>query len=215
MAKEFTGVWIPKFIYQDDKLTPTDKIILSDISSLCSEGGFYFKTNETIAKEVNISVPSVTRTIKKLTNLNYIKCEFNGRSRLIKLMNPLIKMIKQPNQNDEAASSKRLDSIHSSIHTKKHISKEVVLPFESDEFKNIWDIWIDERKQQKRKKYTERGEKATLHNLQKISNNNEKQAIKIIQQSITQGWAGLFAVKTGSKRNELNAEQALEWASGE
>tara|TARA_R100001015_G_C4629754_1_gene190846 strand:+ start:1119 stop:1766 length:648 start_codon:yes stop_codon:yes gene_type:complete len=214
MAKEFTGVWIPKAIYQNDKLTPTDKLILSDIYNLCAEGRDYFKTNDTIAKEVNISIPSVTRSIKKLIKFNYIKCEFNGRSRLIKMISTLIKMIKQPNQNDKAASSKRLDSIHSSIQNKKHISKEVILPFESDEFKKTWEIWLDERKQQKRKKYTERGEKATLHNLQKISNNNEKQAIKIIQQSITQGWAGLFAIKGGADRKQLDAEQALKWAYG-
>lgn len=211
MAKEFTGVWIPKAIYQDDKLSPTDKLILADIYNLCCEGGDYFKTNETISKEVNISKPSVTRTIKKLISLNYIKCEFNGRSRLIKLMNPLIKMINQPNQNDEAASSKRLDSIHKSKQKKKHISIE--RPFKSKQFDEMWDIWIDERKQQKRKKYTERGEQAALHNLQKISNNNETTAIEIIKQSITQGWAGLFAIKKGAKRNELNLEQALKWAS--
>ena len=212
MAKEFAGVWIPKAIYQDDKLTPTDKLILSDIYNLCAEGGDYFKTNETIAKEVNISIPSVSRTIKKLINLNYIKCEYNGRSRLIKMISTLIKLIKQPNQIDKAAISKRLDSIHSSIHTKEHTSKE--RPFKSKEFNEIWDIWIDERKQQKRKKYTERGEQATLHNLQKISNNDEKTAIKIIQQSITQGWQGLFALKGGANRKQLNAEQALNWASG-
>ena len=212
MAKEFSGVWIPKAIYQNDKLTPTDKLILSDIYNLCAEGGDYFKTNETIAKEVNISVPSVSRTIKKLINLNYIKCEYNGRSRLIKMISTLIKLIKQPNQNDKAAISKRLDSIHSSKHIKKHIS--IDYPFNSKEFLDMWAIWLDERKQQKRKKYTARGEQAALHNLQKISNNNEKQAIKIIQQSITQGWQGLFALKGATNRNELNAEQALNWASG-
>ena len=211
MAKEFTGVWIPKAIYQNDKLTPTDKLILSDIYNLCAEGGDYFKTNETIAKEVNISIPSVSRTIKKLISLNYIKCEYNGRSRLIKMISTLIKLIKQPNQNDKAAISKRLDSKHSSKQTKKHIS--IDYPFNSKEFLDMWAIWLDERKQQKRKKYTARGEQATLHNLQKISNNNEKQAIKIIQQSITQGWQGLFALKGGANRNKLNAEQAFNWAS--
>jgi len=214
MAREFTGVWIPKAIYQDDKLSPTDKLILADIFNLCAEGGDYFKTNDTIAKEINISTPSVSRTIKKLTNLSYIKCEYNGRSRLIKMISTLIKLIKQPNQIDKAAISKRLDSIHSSKHIKKHISKEVVLPFESDKFKKTWEIWLDERKQQKRKKYTLRGEQAALHNLQKISNNDEKQAIKIIEQSITQGWQGLFALKGGANRNALDTQQALSWASG-
>ena len=211
MAKEFTGVWIPKAIYQDDKLSPTDKLILADIFNLCCEGGDYFKTNDTIAKEINISTPSVSRTIKKLTNLNYIKCEYNGRSRLIKMISTLIKLIKQPNQIDKAAMSKRLDSIHNSKHIKKHIS--IDYPFKSKEFLDMWNIWLDERKQQKRKKYTARGEQATLHNLQKISNNNEKQAIKIIQQSIAQGWQGLFALKGATNRNKLNAEQAFNWAN--
>ena len=211
MAKEFTGVWIPKAIYQDDKLSHTDKLILADIFNLCCEGGDYFKTNDTIAKEINISTPSVSRTIKKLTNLNYIKCEYNGRSRLIKMISTLIKLIKQPNQIDKAAMSKRLDSIHNSKHIKKHIS--IDYPFNSKEFLDMWNIWLDERKQQKRKKYTARGEQATLHNLQKISNNNEKQAIKIIQQSIAQGWQGLFALKGATNRNKLNAEQAFNWAN--
>jgi hypothetical protein len=130
------------------------------------------------------------------------------------MISTLIKLIKQPNQIDKAAISKRLDSKHTSKHIKKHNSKEVVLPFKSDKFKNTWEIWLDERKQQKRKKYTARGEQAALHNLQKISNNDEKQAIKIIEQSITQGWQGLFALKGSTNRNALNAQQALSWASG-
>ena len=55
MAKQFTGVWIPKAIYQDDKLTPTDKLILADIFNLCADNGEYFKTNETISNEININ----------------------------------------------------------------------------------------------------------------------------------------------------------------
>ena len=94
MSKEFKGVWIPKEIYLRKGLTPTDKLVFADIFNLCTSKSEYFKANDTIAKEVNISIPSVSRTIKKLINLNYVKCEYNGRLRLIK-------MIKQPNQNDK------------------------------------------------------------------------------------------------------------------
>ena len=212
MAKEFAGVWIPKAIYQDDKLSPTDKLILSDIFNLCAAGGEYFKTNDTIAKEINISTGSVTRTIKKLNELNYIKCKYNGRARLINMISTVVKLINQPHQIDKAASSKRLHSKHNKEQLKKHINIE--RPFNSPEFNQIWDIWLDERKQQKRKKYTARGEQATLHNLQKLSNNNEKTAIKIIQQSIAQGWQGLFTLKGEKTRQQLNTDQAFRWASG-
>ena len=217
MTKAFTGVWIPRNIYEDGCLKPTDKLILSDIFNLCSEGGCYFKTNETISAEINISVPSVTRSIKKLIELKFILCEFNGRSRLIKMTTPLIKLIKQPNQIDEAASSKRLDSIQESTQDKKQVSKgvEIIYPYDSEIFIQTWMIWLQERKDKKLKKYTQRGEQAQLHNLQKISNNDEATAIKVIEQSITQGWAGLFAIKGGkTNRKALDADKAFKWAYG-
>jgi DNA-binding Lrp family transcriptional regulator len=212
MAKEFTGVWIPKAIYQDDKLSPTDKLILADILNLCSEGGEYFKANNTIALEIGVSRATVTNSVQKLIKLKRIKAVFNGRIRILKSSSTLLKSSMLPTKNKYAAYSNLVDSKQDSKQLKKHIRIE--RPFKSKEFNEMWAIWIDERKQQKRKKYTPRGEQATLHNLQKISNNNEKQAIKIIQQSITQGWAGLFALKTGAKREQLNIEQALKWASG-
>lgn len=212
MAKEFTGVWIPKAIYQKHDITPVAKLILADIFNLCKSSDGYFKSNETIAKEVGVSITTVSRTIKQLGSAGMINSSYDGRTRLIKLTRALTKLTKQTYQIDKADLPNRPHSIHTSIQLKKHISKE--RPFKSKEFNEIWDIWIDERKQQKRKKYTERGEKATLHNLQKISNNNEKQAIKIIQQSITQGWAGLFAIKGGAERKQLDAEKMLKWAYG-
>jgi hypothetical protein len=215
MIKEFKGVWIPKAIYQDEKLTPTDKLVLSDIFNLCNEGGKCFKTNETIAKEVNISIPSVSRTIKKLINLNYIKCEYNGRLRLIKMIGTLIKMIKQPNQIDKAAISKRLDSIHSSTQLSIHSSKEegvkVIYPFNSDEFRSTWALWLSERKEKKLKKYTSKGLQAQLHHLQQISKNNEAEAIKIINYSIAQGWQGLFPLKKQKGGAPEITQNTLDW----
>ena len=136
------------------------------------------------------------------------------------MMSTLIKMIKQPNQIDEAASSKRLDSIHSSIQIKKHTSKEegvkVIYPFNSDEFRSTWAVWLSERKEKKLKKYTSKGLQAQLHHLQQISKNNEADAIKIINYSIAQGWQGLFALKEQkTKRPKLDYEKARAWARGE
>jgi len=69
MAKEFKGVWIPKEIYQDRELNPTEKLILSDIATL----GEYFKSNETIAIEVGVSQCTVSRSIKKIRQIKLYK----------------------------------------------------------------------------------------------------------------------------------------------
>jgi len=218
MSKEFTGVWIPKAVYESAEFSPTDKLILSDIYNLCSSSDTYFKSNDTIGKEIGISVPTVTRSVKHLVKLGYIISCYDGRIRLIKMTRALIKMIRQTNQNDDSDSSKRLDSIQYSTQDKKQVSKgiEIIYPYDSEIFIQTWMIWLQERKEKKLRKYTQRGEQAALHNLQKLSNRNEQIAIDIINQSITHGWQGLFAIKQNktNSRPKLDAEKALKWASG-
>lgn len=209
MAKEFKGVWIPKEIYQDRELNPTEKLILSDIATL----GEYFKSNETIAIEVGVAQCTVTRSIKKFEKLGYIKTQYNGRTRLIKLRSTLSKLLKQTKQIAEADYANCLHSIQDSKQLSKHISKGVVYPFQEKEFKDTWKIWIEERRANQYKKYTERAEQGALHKLQKISNHDYKTAITIINESISNGWRGLFALKE-SKQNipKLNFENTVEWA---
>jgi|DEB0MinimDraft_6_1074348.scaffolds.fasta_scaffold00094_27 hypothetical protein len=76
----------------------------------------------------------------------------------------------------------------------------ILLPWESDAFIGAWNTWKQERRDRRYKKYTARGEQATLHDLQKISGNDETVAIAIIHQSIAKGWQGLFALKNGKQK---------------
>ena len=213
MSKEFKGVWIPKEIYQDKDLNPTEKLILSDIATL----GEYFKSNETIAKEVGVSIRTASRSIKKLESIGYIDTKlFDGRNRVVKLTRAVDKltravdkMARQPSQIDQAAEPKWLDSIQSSI----HISKEVIFPFQNKEFIEAWCVWVLERKEKRLKSYTQRGEQSALHNLQKISNDDYKTAIQIINNSITHGWQGLFALKEQKTRAPKITEDSVRWAN--
>lgn len=210
MSKEFKGVWIPKEIYQDENLNPTEKLILSDIATL----GEYFKSNETIAKEVGVSQCTVSRLITQLCDKGYIQTQFDGRTRLIKLQRALIKMIKLPYQIDKAALSNCKDSIQSSIQHSIHISKEVIYPFENIDFPEKWEIWKKERILNGAKKYTEQGEQGALHKLQKISNHDYQTALAILNESISNGWRGIFPLKEQkTNRPKLDAQEAARWAN--
>ena len=81
----------------------------------------------------------------------------------------------------------------------------------------MWQTWLQERRDRRYKSYTENGEQAALHNLKKMSNDDYRTAIAIIQQSIAQGWQGLFELKgaKSGKRPELDREQAFAWATGQ
>jgi len=207
ISKKFKGVWIPIAIYQDKQLNPTEKLILSDIAALAE----YFKSSETIATEVGVSRATITRTIQSLKNKGYIVITFNGLNRVIKMSHPEAQHAPPEAQNEPHRGSKRATSIHTNIHPSIHISKGVVYPYNETEFTDAWGIWLGERKAKKLRNYTELGEQAALHNLQKISNNDYNKAILIINNSITHGWQGLFALKEPKTRGFEITQNTIDW----
>tara|TARA_R100000734_G_scaffold5583_1_gene4828 strand:- start:1932 stop:2606 length:675 start_codon:yes stop_codon:yes gene_type:complete len=65
-----------------------------------------------------------------------------------------------------------------------------------------WELWKEFRKEQFRTTYKPLGEAAAISKLLRISNNNKEHQAQIIQQSIENGWKGLFELKT-EKQNKV------------
>ena len=81
------------------------------------------------------------------------------------------------------------------VQVKEKEKEGLVFPFGSDEFKNTWDLWKDYKKKEHRFSYKALvSEQAALKKLAGISA-NEANAIKIIHQSIENGWKGFFNIK--------------------
>ena len=70
-----------------------------------------------------------------------------------------------------------------------------------------WESWKDFRKKEYRKSYKDLGEKAAIKKLLKLSTSKEEQAL-ILEQSMENGWIGIFALKSEKKRkiNDLMNE---------
>lgn len=78
----------------------------------------------------------------------------------------------------------------------KQKAVDIILPFDSEEFAAAWSEWKEYRRAEHRFQYrSAKTEQTALHNLQKISNNGENNAIAIIGQSIANGWKGLFELR--------------------
>ena len=224
-----TGVWIPIEIWRLSELTLLERYIYSDIFSFNKVGRVYFKTNSKLADECNCSNASITRAISNLVKLDHIKVKQSSPVRKL-VPNQIDEAPKQideapnqidepPNQIDEAP--KQIDAHISKVISKviskrinKVIKEDVVFPFQEKEFLDTWKIWIEERRESGIKKYTNRGEQSALHKLQKISNHDYKTAIAIINESISQGWRGLFALKRDKQQGlpDLSIEEAIKWA---
>jgi hypothetical protein len=224
-----TGVWIPIEIWRLSELTLLERYIYSDIYSFNKVGRVYFKTNSKLAEECNCSNASITRAISNLIKLDHIKVKQSSPVRKL-VPNQIDEAPKQideaPNQIDEPPNQieeppRQIDEHISKVISKgiskrinKVIKEDVVFPFQEKEFLDTWEIWIEERRESGIKKYTNRGEQSALHKLQKISNHDYRTAIAIINESISQGWRGLFALKRDKQQGlpDLSIEDAVRWA---
>jgi len=90
-----------------------------------------------------------------------------------------------------------------------NVNKEKVeLPFESYEFKDAWEQFKFYKKKEFKFTYkTKQSERAALKELLTLSKGHEDIAIKIINQSLANGWKGLFNLKEDAKRTSNNTRK--------
>lgn len=97
---------------------------------------------------------------------------------------------------------------------------ELVFPWESEEFKTQWELWKDYKLKEHKFGYkTLQSEQASLTELSNLSKGNEKTAIKIMHQSMSNGWKGFFELKNSTngkdRTSKTNAELARDAAQSE
>lgn len=102
-ARDFKGVWIPRDIWLDDRLSAIEKVLLIEIDSLSGGELGCIKSNETLAEFCQCSVRTVTQGISNLKELGLVYVEsFNGRQRVLR--SSLANIARLPSKNCEAGS---------------------------------------------------------------------------------------------------------------
>lgn len=79
------------------------------------------------------------------------------------------------------------------------------LPFSDEELRNIWSEWEQHRKE-KKQKLTPMSVKKQLKFLHGRSS---KEIIEIIEQSIRNGWTGLFEIKNGKGQQQTKPAEHI------
>ena len=83
--RDFKGIWIPRKVWFDERLTALDKIILAEIDSLDAGEQDWYASNAHIAAFCQCSERKVSEAIARLIELEYIYVKsFNGRERTLK-----------------------------------------------------------------------------------------------------------------------------------
>lgn len=223
MERQFKGVWIPADIWLNPHLTPTEKILLADIASFSGNGKSFYKTNETLAKELHTSVKTISRAVQRLSSESYIQVSGRTSKRLI--WASLDSGQNVPNKTDSGqkvstssqivlSSGQNVSQLGTNCPPTNTVTNtdtnsilekgDLVMPFGSDKFASAWSIWIQERKARRYGKYTHVGEQTALHKLHKDSNEDESTAIEMIAESIANSWRGIFPLKNKNVKHSKN-----------
>ena len=198
MERDFKGIWIPKEVWLDERLTALDKIILMEINSLDNEEGC-FASNEYLAEFCQCSEAKVSKAIAKLKELGYIYTKkFDGRVRF--LGSCLVKSTRQTSKKYEADSQKvRHNNITNNIANNVERKKEeafddvFVRKKVSPELKDAFVELIKSRKLNN-KKMTNRALELAIDKVRQLED-DEYYQIEIVNQSVANGWQGLFPLK--------------------
>lgn len=85
MERDFKGVWIPKEIWLDTRLTALEKIILMEVDSLDNEESHCYASNSYLAEFCQCTEVKISRAIKKCIDLGLLELvSFDGRTRILK-----------------------------------------------------------------------------------------------------------------------------------
>jgi len=218
---------VPATVRYDENLVPLARLLYGEITALCNEKGYCWASNQYFADLYKVSVGTISRWVRNLSDNNHIEVSLEvspaGTQRKISISeigvveNGKVGVIK----NDRGAYQKAQEGVIKNDmqnttfnNTINNTNTGDDLLFKSEEFKKAWDEWLQFRKQKKVSKYTEIGLKKTFKDLGELSGMDEAVAIKIIDQSISKGWQGLFALKNGYSfqkptTNYENERQAL------
>ena len=69
--RAFKGVWIPKEVYLDERLTWSEKILIVEVDSL-DNGRGCFASNQYLANFIGVNRTTISTAISKLVKLGYI-----------------------------------------------------------------------------------------------------------------------------------------------
>lgn len=100
-----------------------------------------------------------------------------------------------------------LDGRDSMKEKKKTKSRVIDLCFVDDYFREIFEYWLNYKKE-KHQAYTQSGAESCYRKLLKLSGGDRDKMIAIIDQSVSNNWAGLFELKDNNGRTNNNKQQS-------
>lgn len=196
---KFTGVWIPAQVFQMADLSNTAKLLYGVVAGLDGEDGCY-ASNAYLQASLRQGERAIQVVLKDLEDAGLIvREEINGK-RIIRTVEGIaLKGCKKMRGEVHKSAGEGCKKMHpyNKVDNKadKNTGTEAMwivrLPFGSEAFVNAWKGWVAYHKERKKPL-----KDATVQaQCKQFKDWGEDKSIFAIQQSILQGWAGIFEPK--------------------
>lgn len=193
MSKEFKGIWIPKEILELKDIGTTEKMILSVILALDNDKGCT-ANNRYFAELFGLTRTRVSMIIQKLYNKSYI----GGVNKVIGGVQQKLHRVLKFTYKGDVTKVITYNILDNSINR----SIDIKYPFESLEFIDQWDRWLRYKKDEHRFTFkTTDSHQTALNTLFKDSGGREEVAREMINNSIGNGYKGLFKLKQNGQQS--------------
>ena len=224
---KFTGVWIPASVFQTPTISLTAKVVYGVVDALDNEEGC-FASNAYLSRHLGLSVRQLQTILSELEEAKLIlrvACEGHRVIRTVEKVALTNALASTQVTRSEGDAENRMGGVKKTARggcgkphtyskednkgdkdTGKELGWIVCLPFGSDAFIASWKSWVTYRKEMK-KKLTDSSVQAQFKEFVAWG---EAKSIASIEQSIKQGWQGLFEPKQNLTKGNTNVLTARD-----
>ncbi len=224
---KFTGVWIPASVFQTPTISLTAKVVYGVVDALDNEEGC-FASNAYLSRHLGLSVRQLQTILSELEEAKLIlrvACEGHRVIRTVEKVALTNALASTQVTRSEGDAENRMGGVKKTARggcgkphtyskednkgdkdTGKELGWIVSLPFGSDAFIASWKSWVAYRKEMK-KKLTDSSVQAQFKEFVAWG---EAKSIASIEQSIKQGWQGLFEPKQNLTKGNTNVLTARD-----
>jgi DNA-binding MarR family transcriptional regulator len=206
-------------------LKPNERVLLAEIASFEANNRECFMSNEHAAKLLHVAESTARDYIDRLIHLGYVVREGGRYDRRLRRItqtnasnnaNEVVKRRKrssqttQTNASNPAHTNTVTNTLTKSVTKSTHSRAEVVLPFQTQEFREAWTEWLEYKRTDHRFKYkTAQSEQRALMTLAH-EHTTETEAIAAIHRAIANGYKGLVFDSSKSRRTGPSGKEALK-----
>lgn len=173
--------------------------------------GSFITSLDNLSSELKLSKQQIRTAIDKLISTHELTRKSNNQFTELQIVRyEYYQEVTRDVTNEQHSDNKRITptkEVKEREERKKEESFELVYPFNTTDFISLWGVWVKYKKDQFKFEYKSiTTEQAALKQLNTLSDGIEQLALKIIENSIANGWKGFFKLKDNEngKQQQLN-----------